>query len=225
MMVIGGAFIYLGVETFGRPEVFTQLVCAGLLVLLVLLWKEPNIAGLILIVFASRVLDLAGFQLLDEPGIYTKIVAYPLFGYLLYLTRAIWLTHFMFFTLYVCMGAEIYWYSIGYQAPQILWYMFGVTLGSVYIFGIDCRLLVVSKIFPNQAKDMDVDWLLRKLGMIYISLNIIMILEYVFRHLDLTGSLYIYNSYRYVGHTLSVVTVWAIAHQTYLLKSKRLFKA
>lgn len=224
-IVIGAAFVKLGLETFGKPLVYARVFIVGLIFAAFFCRKEINVLIAIAIVFASRIIDLAFFGLLDDPTVLAKVIAYPVFGYVIYKTRGILLTVPMYVTLGACIAVEVYWHLIGYEGPQIVWYMFGIALNSLYVFAIDMRLFAVTKFFPGKQQDIAIDTILRWTGMIFIGLSIVMITEYIARHLNLTGSTVVYHSFRYLGHSLSIVVIWAIFHQTYLLRVRKILKA
>ena len=176
--------------------------------------KDVNILSAVLIIFATRILDEAAYRLLFNPDLLLKIKTYPLLAYLIYrfkgdelvfLAMAIWL---------LCIGAEIYWLLIAYQAPDIMWSMIGITLNMAFRRALILPLFVVEKLFPNRAKDILIDFIIRQLVGAHIIVCALMIIEYLVRHINLASPLYVYNSYAFFSQTIALITLWVLIHQS-----------
>lgn len=213
--VIGIAFILLGYYTFGNAMLFDRLFFLCLLFAGFFCRKDVNVLSVVFIIVAGRVLDEAGFQLLDTPDLLLKMMVYPMLGLAIYRFKEDELFYLAFATLLGCVCAEIYWLVIGYQAPNILWSLYGITLSLAFRYALIFRLFVIEKFFPGQARDILIDFIIRLVAGAHVCVSVLSIVEYLIRHLGNYDVMYIYSCYPYLSQAFAVITLWALFHQTY----------
>lgn len=213
--VIAIAFILLGYYTFGNAMLFDRLFFLCLLFAGFFCRKDVNVLSVVFIIVAGRVLDEAGFQLLDNPDLLFKIMVYPLLGLAIYRFKDDELFYLAMAALLGCVCAEIYWLAIGYQPPNILWSLFGMLLSLAFRYALIFRLFVIEKFYPGRSRGILIDFIIRLVAGAHIIISVLMITEYLLRHVGGTDVMYMYNSYPYVSHALALITLWALFHQAY----------
>lgn len=223
--LIGLAFVLLGYYTFGNALLFDRLFLLCLIFAGVFCRKDVNILSVVIIIFAGRMLDEAAYQLLENPDLLLKIMIYPLLAYAIYRFKDDELFNLAIVALAMCLSAETYWLAIGYQPPDIMWSMFGITLNMTVRHALIFRLFVIEKFFPDKAEDIMIDFIIRLVAGIHVIVGALMIVEYLVRHLGIANPLYIYSSYGYISQAIAVVTMWALFHQTYQLRIQAILKA
>jgi len=222
--IIGGVLICMGYLTFGQVS-FDRIFFFSLIFVGVICRKEVNMLSVVVIVLASQVMSEAGFNILDKPDVFVKLFVYPALIYAIYNVRGSFLDWLVFPVVGMSIVAEIYWFIVGYNPPEIIWHLYLITLNMTLIFALDMRFLWVSRIWPREEKELNIDFIIKIPLLFVVLINSIETIEYIFRHMQLTSSTVIYYAGPYINSGMAIMLLWLIFLQAYLLKSRKTLTA
>lgn len=192
--LIGVTFVLLGYFTFGNALLFERLFFLCLIFVGFFCRKNVNVLCVVLIIFAGRIMDEAGYHFIIPSDLFIKILCYPALAYFLYRFRHDELSKLAAIIFIACLTSELYWLLIGYQAPEVMWLMFGIIVNTAVRYALIFRMFVIEKFFPGKAEDIMIDFIIRKAAGIHIIISALSAIEYLVRHLSIANPLYIYTS-------------------------------
>lgn len=222
--VLAGSVVFLGFITIGQAELFDRLFLLILLALAFYSLKTKNIDlfGVSLIFFTIRFMDECLYLL---PNILLiKIFIYLLCYYACYKLKGDKVTQRVAFPLLtLSVIAELYWYIIDYDSPQIFYSHILIVLNLLGRRVAYFRQFYEIKYFNKDATSISLDRVIYLVSNYYIFVISIQLVEYLIRHLTVFSPLLIYNIYPYLSQAITIWILITILDYTYNLNFK--FKA
>tara|TARA_R110002167_G_scaffold3583_4_gene17370 strand:- start:11139 stop:11867 length:729 start_codon:yes stop_codon:yes gene_type:complete len=224
-------FLTIALLTFGYAQYFDRLFIIFLLSLIFFNIHNANIISIALIFLLERFFEEIIF--FSSSYLFIKPLIYLLS---LWLIKLFWydklIRRIILPTVLMCIIGEIYWYLIDYNAPRMHSYIAMLMLNMVTRHLIFLRIPIFKKfqtlsfiknIVRLPLKHTSVDIQLYSLAMVNILVVVIMIVEYLLRHLTSLEPLFIYNFYSETVHVLSATTLFLIVN--FIIKSNYKFAA
>ena len=117
----------------------------------------------------------------------------------------------------VCLFIEWYWLSIGYKGPELHYYVIGLAINSLFRHFLSFKAHL--KFYPNDALvNKPLDYVLYKLSAVSNIVTIVMISEYLLRHLTSLQPMFVYDSFSYVKQVISLVVLYLFVDYTLKLR-------
>ncbi|MGJ8682679.1 hypothetical protein [Paraglaciecola sp.] len=222
--LFGGFFIALGIFSFGNAVIFDRVYIGVLIFTAIICRENINVIAVITILFIQALIsEIAWMTLLDGLLIRFVLIIFSLF--VCYVCRHDKITRLITPILILVLGAEIYWLYIDYSAPATTWYIWLnlSTLGVRYL--LMYRVSFVDQYFSNKGESINLDWVMYKLTAFFILTQILMILEYLIRHIfDVPNMILVYSLYPYLIQGLTTVSIWVVFHESYKLLLPKILK-
>jgi len=216
----------IGIYTFGSAILFDRLFVITLLILLLLFKSAIDIIGVILILLVQRAIEEFVFPMVfsDFPAI--KIIVYLLCTVGLWKIRRDASSVVLGVVFLAVIGSEGYWWYVGYNAPAVWWFVLLAGVSMSVRKSIWKRSYYTRMYFPTRnSQNLDVDYYIYELNLVYTLVNVAMILEYLVRHVLKIQSLYIYHLFEYISHGIAVITLFLILDQALKHLNQNLIKA
>jgi len=202
-------FSSLAVLSFGSPLYFDRLFIVVLIVLIGTYKVNKNLFSIGIIFLCIKGLnELAYFcrQLSDA-----KVIYYVVAGYVFYKFRFDGQTKKVIIPLYVsCILAESYWVYTNYTAPSLHWYIALLSINILHRMLIVSRVHLLNRVWKDSIYGINIDFSLHQVALIYGYLVVLIIFEYLVRHLTPLNPMLIYNIYPYVAGIVSVFLILII---------------
>ena len=185
--------------------------------------------GVITIIFLLRTFEEITWLYLGDSNL-TKFVIYPSCIIISFYLRYDWAAKIFLYIGILASTTELYWLYEDYQAPQIYWNMTLVAITLISRNLIFSRVSItehyLSKIMRLEAKSINLDWIIYRLYGLSLILQIIVILEYLIRHLFGASELVLfYYSSAYAIRAISTLSIWAIFNESYKQLAPKSLKA
>lgn len=215
--------ICAGIVTFGNDVWFDRIFFISLIFTAIFCRKNVNVVVLVAIVFSTTIIEEL-FYLLD--GFYDyawfKALLYSLFLVVAWLFRHDEINKYLFPTIIsVCVVAEIYWYSLGYQAPRIVWYLLPYAFNLIVRFAIFMRFELVEHFFPGKEALCFSEFRVRDAHQWAIYACIAMIFEYLLRHIAKIEISVIYQIYSYAIQAIFTYILWCVLQENIIWLRER----
>lgn len=210
--VIASCCIALGIITFGNPDIFDRLFLGVLALSFIICYNNINLLGILAIIAVARMAEelawlLIGFE--DIPWV--KLGIYLLAGYCTWFFRyegkvmiAVGLT------VALSAGAELYWYITDYETPLISWHILLIFQDLWIRYFLLQRYAITEKFYPDKVDITYLEFPVRRIYLWFIFHNIIMLAEYLSRHILGASSLIVYDSFSYVAHGFGAYFIYLI---------------
>lgn len=207
-------FIFVGalvIFSIGNPYMFDRVALVMLILIGIAYYNNKDILSLFVILFVDRSLGIAYFQLPDAVGL-GKIMLYSFVLATTYIFRYQLLAKMILCSLLITIPVEIYWYKTGYDAPAISYYYFVAALAVI----VNYCLLMRSGLFRfwGKVRPQNFDYNQSELFFLGGCTHLVMILEYLIRHLTGLNILVFYASYEYIQQSLSGLNLMIILYYT-----------
>ena len=229
--VLAVTFFTLALLSFGYAEYFDRLFIAFLFGLFVLNKNNANIISIVVIFLFERLFEEVIFW-----GSTYPIVKPLIYLLSLSLLRILWydanVKRFVFPVILICLSCEFFWYATSYNAPRIHSYLAMLMLNMatrhliflrVPLFKRYQSMPLINKHIAIPLKQISLDWQLYSLAMVNGAVVIVLIGEYLIRHLTHFSPLLVYEFYPYVMQLLAVATLFFITR--FIVKSKHKISA
>lgn len=209
------SLVSAGIYTFGNAQLFDRLYILIILTVGFFVRKDINMVGIIALLGAQRLVEEAGYVFIHSQFIPIKVLIYLCCTVGLYKIRFDPFRYPLGTILAISISAEFYWYYTDYKAPVVWWHVLLITNSMLVRKLIWMRELWTKRHFPGKAQSLDMDYYIYELCKVYIWVNIAMVLEYMVRHILLKKQiLYVYSSFPYVVHSITVVTLLLLVDQS-----------
>ena len=216
--------IVLGIYSYGVPLLFDCVSTASFVVIAYVFRHNIDIKTVcLLLVIENSIINLA-FLSLNNHAIYVAC-AFFLSALTLWFVRSDKLVKPIAILLAITLAAEFYWYLIDYPAPQIYFYFFKISLSLIVRFLLLYRPHGLNYYLNSGANILRLDWFVYKTIWVSCVMECAMITEFLIRHIFKINALYIYNSYEYVMHALSVWILWLVVREAIKLQQQNLIRA
>lgn len=216
----------IGFYTFGNAAIFDRLFVITLIILLLLFKRSIDIIGIIAILLAQRAIEEFAYPLVSTDFALVKLLVYLFCGLGLWKIRRDASALFLAPTLLALVAAEGYWWYSQYDAPNVWWFALLAGVAMAVRKSIWKRSYYTRMYFPERnSKNLDVDYYIYELNLVYTLVNVAVALEYLVRHILKIPSLYIYYSFEYLSHGIAVVTLFLILDQALKQLNEYLIKA
>jgi len=217
--IVASAFVALGIWTFGNALIFDRVFYVCLVVSALLARKEPNVLGIIVILFITRTIDeLSWAFLLDLPWIGYKALIYAILGGAFWLLRDDPRTSYIPIIIWLmCIASECYWAFTGYNAPDIYWYLISICITLLARHLIFLRGVLSTKYFGvGDVDETHLDWYIyHHICLSSLLLHACVLVEFIFRHVLKINSLFFYTITPYLLHTLGLLTLYMVLESSY----------
>lgn len=221
----GGLFVFMGIVTFGNDTAFDRIYI-GLLVFTGCVCRENiNVLSAIAILVLQLIWETVIWNVLSDNEL-VKLGIYLIALYSVYYFRYDWLAKCSAVIVIVAFASELYWHFNDYDAPEIYWYIFGIASNLLIRHLVFCRVSFVEHYSTTKGGSLNLDWVIYKFSAGLTILKMMMILEYLSRHiLGLDSLLVVYYSYTHIIHIIGTITVWAIFNESSKQLIPQLLKA
>ena len=224
--LFGGLFIAAGIITFNDAVLFDRIFLGVLIFTAVICRKDVDVLGVILIIFLTRAVEELVWLHLNESG-FIKILIYLACLSISFYLRHNWASKIFLGVSLLTSFIEIYWLSIEYDPPEIYWNMILVAITLISRNLIFSRVSITEHYFKKfQPKSINLDWIIYKLFGLSLIIQIIVVLEYVIRHLfDLPKLVIFYYASVYAIRAIGTLSIWAIFNESYKQLAPKFLKA
>jgi hypothetical protein len=213
--LFGGIFVFLGIVTFGNAETFDRIYIGMLIFTGYVCRKNINVLSVVVILVLQLIWESLGWKIITN-DYYFKLVLYALAFWLTYFFKYDWVVKVILPSLVLVSASEIYWYATDYPSPEIYWHIWIMISNLLVRHLIFSRLAIVEKYYPEKSLSINLDWVIYKLNAFIITIQAVMIFEYLFRHIfGFSNMLYFYYCYPYLIHGIGTISVWAIFNESY----------
>lgn len=208
--------VVLGYLSFGYPVYFDRLFIVLLIGCVALYRIDINLASIGVILLLVRLLSEGFFA---YRGDYEDVFFYALSLIVVYKFRFDQQVKFVLFpTIILCCFAELYWHFVEYEAPQLGAYVVGIALNCLLRVLLMSRVHLTDK-FPNlKLSSITLDYDLYRIITVYNSIIVLMISEYLIRHLTPWNPLFVYEIYSYCLQIITLYFPYLVV--SYLIKSR-----
>jgi hypothetical protein len=215
---LAGSIIFLGFITIGQAYLFDSLFMLILVALMLYSLKTKNVDlfGVSFIFFTIRLLDKL---LLILPNlIFVKIIIYLICYYVCYKFKGDKVTQRVVFPLLtLSVIAELYWYAVDYDSPQIFYSHTLIVLNLLGRRVAYFRQFYKIKFFDKNATSVSLDRMMYLTSKYFIFIISLQLVEYLIRHLTIFTPLFIYDIYPYIAQSITIWILIAIIDYTYKL--------
>lgn len=211
-----GCIIAAGIFTFGQGVLFDRLFFTVLLLLffLAIQAKDIDLMGVIIIMLLSNSTDEICYLLPDLLPIKILVYAVCLFG--LYKNKKDkWAIRLAAPLLGVSLLAEVYWFVIAYDAPQIYYYHALISINLFVRRFVFLRLFLTPKWFGKETSSISLDYKIYTIAKWSILSLALLTLEYAIRHATHLSPLFFYYVHQYIAQLLSVLVLVLLIDYTY----------
>jgi hypothetical protein len=204
--------ILMAALALGNATLFDRLLLAILMLSLIYCRANINTLGVVLAVIFGRLLEEILWPISHLVEIQSiKVALYLLIGYGFWWLRGDYRNNVIITSIYiVCVLAEIYWLSIGYSPPNIVWFLLLILQALFVRWLLFMRFTFTEKWFPMKVRFNHLEWQMYGVYQWFIICQIFMLGEYLFRHIFNLQIHLVYELYPYISHVLSMYIVWLI---------------
>ena len=215
-ILVASVFLALGVFYFNNAVASAYLFYFILLFSAFLCRKQPDIRGVIAIIFIIRLIE----EVIWSGLIFyeSEILLIPIY---LVLGIGVWKLADEKQTkkplralLIVMISFELYWFYQNYESPVIYPYLFTIVQCLILQWLIFARAMYGFK-YKFLGKETKLDFKVYKLARWTIFLEIAMISEYLIRHTLNINILVVYHTYPYLYHLISMYTLYLLFDASY----------
>ena len=222
ILVMSVAVVLGGFFTFGDAELFDRIFLGLLIALIIYFRDDKNLASIFAIIAIGRVFEELIWLVLSDLNI-VKALIYGICMWTFYLIRYDILAKLAMAVTGVVICAEIYWFYTKYEnAPSVIWYVL-TALQDLLIRHFVFLRPVIFKKWISPISSLPLDLQIYQIAGVFVVVQLIIISEYLARHLLGLDSLIVYTYYPYVAHILGVSMLWVTLN--YSLKRTSLFNA
>jgi hypothetical protein len=202
------AVIGFGMISFNNASLFNLSFACLLVILSIAHFENKNLLSLFFILIVSRVVGEGFALVIESTMLFIKVGAYVLTISLALLFFYQTLSRLTLLILAFTIPVEIYWYVSDYSAPQIFFFFLVISQTIVQRYFLSMRAGYFRS--WGDMKPQNLDYNLSELLFVSGIVNLIMILEYLFRHLTGINLLVIYAAYEYLQHVITMLFVFTI---------------
>lgn len=218
--VIACCFIVLGIWSFGNAELFDRAFYACLIFTALINMKDVNILGILIIILFSRTIDELAWQVITNLEWQAlRIPIYAILGIVLWFGRHDPTFRYLSIFLWcICVASEIYWYFVGYKAPQLYWYLFTMSLALIVRHLIFLRTTLTVKLGVKSSilnKEIQLDWEVYKVVHVTYIVQLLVLIEFLIRHLLGFHILVVYKLSPAIMHVLAIYTMYLVFEANY----------
>jgi hypothetical protein len=227
----------LGAATLGKPFLFELVSILTFLFIAYLFRTNVNIKGLCALLILDNLL-INGVYLPYDPTItISDTITLNNFFYVEFMSSKYWLvmsyglaavciykfwydsmSKITFGVLVISISAEVYWYVVGYDGPQIHFYFVKIAVYQLI------RQLIIYRphngyFFTGiEMKKLSIEWFIIKIKSVSISIECLMVIEYLIRHLTPNARpMLLYISYDYFMQFIGSWLIWLVLSEAYKL--------
>lgn len=209
-------FIFLGFLSFGYPLQFDWLFIAFLACLTALYKRNPNIASIAFILLLVR---LVGHILFYYQGEYQEVLLYSFSAAIVYKFKFDKQSSLLLLpVLVICCISELYWLYVDYPSPELSSYVVGIALNCLLRSLLTYRAHLTQFNENIKLSGISLDYDLYRLTGVFNFIIVLMVLEYLVRHLTPLHPLVIYYAYSYCLQLISLLFPYLVI--SYLIKSR-----
>ncbi|PAJ75768.1 hypothetical protein CJF42_03360 [Pseudoalteromonas sp. NBT06-2] len=217
--VIAVTFLTLALLSLGNAEYFDRIFIVYLIGVASLNTKSVNILTIISILMFERLIEELVFFF---NALYlAKLITYILS---MFFIRYFWydsiVKRLILPVIIVSYVAEVFWYKTGYESPRINFYIGMIWLNIITRHLLFLRVPITQKVISKNVSQTSLDWQLYSLSKWNIIVIVLMLTEYMIRHLTSFSPLSVYHSYPYTIQLLSVATLFFITNFAIQLRFK-----
>ena len=220
-VVIASCIIIAGIATIGNGELFDRgfLFLLSAIIIYALVHKKVDLFTIAFILFAIAFFDETLYLLPAHSSM--KLLLYITCVYCLFVLRDEPLVAKVAAPiLLLSLIAEIYWFIIQYQAPQIFYYNTLIALNLIARRVIYIRLMYRYHWFKDATTLVPLDRVIYNTSKWFVYSIALLLIEYMLRHTTSVDSLYIYYIYPYFQHFALVYITLNLGEYTH----KTIFK-
>lgn len=220
-VIFAGCFIstaILAIGSFGQPALFDSVITLLLVIIILFYFHDKDVVSVLAITLVDRLLGIAFFELPQASDL-AKVFIYGLSFLVCLVFRYQGLARFTLLSLLITVPAEIYWLKVEYPAPFIYFYYIVLMQIIIARYCFFQRVGLFRRWFDTRHQVIDA-----RISDVYLCsgvINILMVFEYLVRHLSGFNVLLVYTSFEYVQQILTViftVTIlfYTVSHPRYL---------
>lgn len=208
--------LVVGIATyFGQPFIFDPIVLMAFVAIAIAFRRNIDLVSICAIFIAERGLEELMWRFME----YT--ISFKIPFYLVFLLIPLFFCKGplrLLLTAFVTTGIfiELYWHLTSYDAPKILWNFYLLAIAIIIRRVLIMRTFWLIEMNPRlEPKPIALDSQLLIANAGFIVLHCLMIAEYWLRHiLQLSDLLYVYYSFSYITHILSMFMLYMIVVQS-----------
>lgn len=206
-----------GVMTFDNAPLYNIGFALLMVVLSIAHSNKANLLSLFIILGADRVIGKINiFLLLSTPvgeSAITKIVIYSITLFVVIKFRYQTLSKIVLAALCIAIPIEIYWFNTGYAAPHIDFFFLGLAQAIFLRYALLMKAVIFRPLKGVTPHNMDFN--ISELVFLSAMVKLIMMGEYLVRHLTGFPSLVIYYAYDYLQHSINIMFIAVIAFYSF----------
>lgn len=214
--LFAGCIIAMGIFTFGQGELFDRLffVVLVLLFALAIQAKDIDLIGVIIILLVSNIMDELCYLLPNLLWIKITIYAVCILG--VYKNKKDkWAIRLAAPLLSVSILAEVYWFIIDYDAPQIYYYHTLIIINLFVRRFAFLRMFLTPNWFGKASSSISLDFNIYNIAKWSILSISLLTLEYTVRHTSHFSPVIFYYVHQYLAQLLSVLVLVLLIDYTY----------
>lgn len=215
LLIVATLCIGVAIFTIGDGELFDQIFYTVLAITLLFCRKNINVAMVVAIILVERLTD----ELIWLSWGWAESIPFRLALYTLAVFVCVKLKHdsrnkvLVPTTLLLVAATDLYWTVTSYESQKIIWYLICIILCMAVRWFLFTRYELVMKYFPGkEALSKSEEWIYEAYQWV-IYVNVLMILEYIIRHLFQINLLVIYHAYSYLIQFVYAYVLWAILNE------------
>lgn len=186
--------------------------------------ENKDVMGVCIVLVLIQVIINSLF-VFSADSYFWSIPCYLLTAVVVYQLWSDFTAKFVAVVLGLSLVSEIYWYSTGYDGPQVYFSFFKVSVFIIARFMLMYRPYGSKYFLSADTNAIRLDWKVHGVLGVSVLLELAYIGEYFVRHLTDLYPLYIYNAYPIITQALAVLYMWLISNQAVILIRKRTLTA
>lgn len=222
--VVAGCFIAAGILTFGDALIFDRLFIVVMAAIALYVRNDINVLGIIVILTTEQVI---------EETVWLTMQSFDYVKWVIYGACLTWLMVerkepcFLYFAtmLVLCSSAEMFWFITDSAPPIIYWHLFQIVSALLVRKFLILRSFITAEFFPKKAEPIRLDHYIYNAYVFFIWINMAMIIEYLLRYvLGFNGLLYMYNSFDYFTHFVTIIILYNLTDQSIKETNRKVFE-
>lgn len=203
-----------GAISFNDSYIFNMVFVTLMILLCMLHSGHSDLVSLFFLLIISRVTVVIFFNIGHVEFLVSsftfRLVVYSSIGLLAFYLRYQSLSKIIGLLYLITIPAEIYWYMTDYEAPFIGYYFIGIAISMSLKLGLLMRP-VIFRSWGN-VRSNNLDYNISEVFFLTALVDVLMIIEYLIRHIFGKNILVVYNAYEYLQHTCSMLVVFLILY-------------
>lgn len=197
---------------FGNPFFFDPVLLVAFVAIALFFRRNKDLVVICAIFVTERGLEEMAYRTLQNE-FWFKLPTYLIFCLVVWLfsRSGDWLRWFAIGFLSFALVTELFWYATNYNAPMIVWTCTLFTLTVAVRWSLRRRTFWMIHLFKKSGQSLLLDRQLIIATMSYLTLHIVMVLEFYVRHLlGFSNVTTIYYSYQYIASVINVFILYNI---------------